>query len=150
MTDGRVLREIPPLMENDFMYVADRHKHEFTYPIHKHEVFELNYVENAAGVNRIVGDSAETIGDYDLVLITSPDLEHVWTQGTCQSTEVREITVQFYFDFMSAESLFNRNSLISIKNMFEKARKNPVNNLVFDPYPESKTLIKRVLPQGKL
>ncbi len=54
---------------------------EFTYPIHKHEVFELNYVENAAGVNRIVGDSAETITDHDLVLITSPDLEHVWAQG---------------------------------------------------------------------
>lgn len=123
MTDGRVLREIPPLMENDFMYVADRHKHEFTYPIHKHEVFELNYVENAAGVNRIVGDSAETIGDYDLVLITSPDLEHVWTQGTCRSPEVREITVQFYFDFMSPNSLFARNSMNTIRCMFEKARK---------------------------
>ncbi len=135
--DDRVLREIPPLMENDFMYVADRRKREFTYPIHKHDVFELNYVENAAGVNRIVGDSSEAIADYDLVLITSPDLEHVWTQGTCQSTEVREITVQFYFDFMSAESLFNRNSLISIKNMFEKARKGvafPL-NAIMQVYP---------------
>jgi AraC-like DNA-binding protein len=123
MTDDRVLREISPLMERDFMYVADRRKREFTYPIHKHEVFELNYVENAAGVNRIVGDSAETITDHDLVLITSPDLEHVWAQGCCQSQEMREITVQFQFDFMSEDSIFNRNSLLSIKNMFLKARK---------------------------
>ncbi len=122
-TDVKVLREISPLMQNDFMYVADRRKHEFTYPIHKHEVFELNFVEHAAGVVRIVGDSTETITDYDLVLITSPDLEHVWTQGSCQSADIREITVQFYFDFMSEDSLFNRNSLLSIKNMFEKARK---------------------------
>ena len=41
--EDKVLRELPPLLENDFMYVADRRKREFTYPIHKHEVFELNY-----------------------------------------------------------------------------------------------------------
>lgn len=43
--EDRVLRELPPLLDSDFMYVADRRKKEFTYPIHKHEVFELNYVE---------------------------------------------------------------------------------------------------------
>lgn len=118
-----VLRELPPLMENDFMYVADRRKREFTYPIHKHEVFELNYVENAAGVVRIVGDSSETIGNSELVLITSPDLEHVWTQGTCRSDDIREITVQFFLDFTSPDSIFNRTPLLSIKKLFEKARK---------------------------
>ena len=40
----RVLREITPLGEHDFMYVADRHKKEFDYPIHQHEIFELNFV----------------------------------------------------------------------------------------------------------
>lgn len=118
-----VLRELPPLMENDFMYVADRCKREFTYPIHKHEVFELNYVENGAGVVRIVGDSSETIGNSELVLITSPDLEHVWTQGTCRSEEIREITVQFFLDFTSSDSLFNRTPLLPIKKLFERARK---------------------------
>lgn len=58
--DNRVLRELPPLLENDFMYVADRRKKEFTYPIHKHEVFELNYVENGEGVLRIVGDNRQS------------------------------------------------------------------------------------------
>lgn len=121
--DGRVLRELPPLMDNDFMYVADRRKKEFTYPIHKHEVFELNYVENAAGVVRVVGDSTEVIGDSELVLITSPDLEHVWLQGDCRSEEIREITVQFFLDFTNADSIFNRTPLLPIKNLFEKARK---------------------------
>ncbi len=121
--EDRVLRELPPLLESDFMYVADRRKKEFTYPIHKHEVFELNYVENGEGVLRIVGDSSETIGNRELVLITSPDLEHVWEQGTCHSEEIREITVQFHFDFNSSYSLFNRTPLIPIKRLFEKARK---------------------------
>ena len=34
----------------------------------------MNFCEKAAGVRRIVGDSAEVIGDYDLVLITGQDL----------------------------------------------------------------------------
>lgn len=133
-----VLRELPPLMENDFMYVADRRKREFTYPIHKHEVFELNYVENGAGVVRIVGDSTEPIPDRDLVLITSPDLEHVWTQGTCPTNgEIREITVQFYLDFTSPNSIFNRIPLRPIKALFEHAR----NGVAF-----SREAIEKVYP----
>lgn len=118
----RVLRELPPLHEKDFMYVADRRKKEFTYPIHKHEVFELNYVENGEGVVRIVGDNTQTIGNSDLVLITSPDLEHVWLQGDCHSEEIREVTIQFFFDFDSSDSLFGRTPLLPIKHLFEKAR----------------------------
>ena len=121
--EDKVLRELPPLLDSDFMYVADRRKKEFTYTIHKHEVFELNYVENGEGVLRIVGDSAETIGNRELVLITSPDLEHVWEQDKCKSEDIREITVQFFFDFNSSYSLFNRTPLLPIKRMFEKARK---------------------------
>ena len=77
-----------------FLY-SDRHKKGFTYPMHSHKEFELNFVEHAPGVCRVVGDSAEVIGDYDLVLITSPDLEHVWEQNTCSSSNIREITIQF-------------------------------------------------------
>lgn len=121
--EDKVLRELPPLLDSDFMYVADRRKKEFTYPIHKHEVFELNYVENGDGVLRIVGDSAETIGNRELVLITSPDLEHVWEQDKCKSEDIREITVQFFFDFNSSYSLFNSTPLLPIKRLFERARK---------------------------
>lgn len=85
--DRRIIHEITPLMGKDVLYIADRHKKEFTYPIHNHSVYELNFVENAKGVRRIVGDSQEVIGDYDLCLITSPDLEHVWEQNECHSDE---------------------------------------------------------------
>lgn len=47
--DRRIIHEITPLMGKDVLYIADRHKKEFTYPIHNHSVFELNFVENAAG-----------------------------------------------------------------------------------------------------
>lgn len=83
----------------------------------------INYVENGDGVLRIVGDSAETIGNRELVLITSPDLEHVWEQDKCKSEDIREITVQFFFDFNSSYSLFNRTPLLPIKRLFERARK---------------------------
>ena len=59
--ESRIIREITPLSEKDCFYIADRHKTEFTYPIHCHKEFELNFVENAAGVRRIVGDSVETV-----------------------------------------------------------------------------------------
>lgn len=120
--DRRIIHEITPLMGNDVLYIADRHKKEFTYPIHNHSVYELNFVENAKGVRRIVGDSQEVIGDYDLCLITSPDLEHVWEQNECHSDDIREITVQFDFS-MSDETLFGRNPYASITRMMQEAKK---------------------------
>ena len=97
--ETRVIREITPLGEHDFMYVADRHKKEFDYPIHCHEIMELNFVENGAGARRVVGDSSEVIGDFDLALITSSDLEHVWEQHECKSDDIHEITIQFNINF---------------------------------------------------
>ena len=110
-----VIHEITPLGGRDLLYIADRHKKEFNYPIHNHDAYELNFVEHASGVRRIVGDSSEVIGDYDLVLITSPDLEHVWEQHQCQSPDVHEITIQFDMD-MSEDGLFGRNPFRSILN----------------------------------
>lgn len=120
--DRRIIHEITPLMGKDVLYIADRHKKEFTYPIHDHSVYELNFVENAKGVRRIVGDSQEVIGDYDLCLITSPNLEHVWEQNECHSDDIREITVQFDFS-MSDETLFGRNPYASITRMMQEAKK---------------------------
>lgn len=119
--DRRIIHEITPLMGKDVLYIVDRHKKEFTYPIHNHSVYELNFVENAKGVRRIVGDSQEVIGDYDLCLITSPDLEHVWEQNECHSDDIREITVQFDFS-MGDETLFGRNPYASITRMMQEAK----------------------------
>lgn len=122
MDESRVIHEITPLMGKDSLYIADRRKKEFTYPIHNHEVFELNFVEHAPGVRRIVGDSNEVIGDYDLVLITSPDLEHVWEQNTCTSTDIREVTVQFSCD-LSDDGFLSRTPFQSMRCMMKEARK---------------------------
>ena len=122
MIESKVIHEITPLMGKEVLYIAERRKKEFTYPIHNHKVFELNFVEHAHGVHRIVGDSNEVIGDYDLVLITSPDLEHVWEQGSCTSEDIHEITVHFEFDF-SEGSLFSRNPFDSVCHMMREARK---------------------------
>ena len=81
---NQIIREITPLSDKDCFYIAERYKTEFTYPIHNHSEFELNFTEKAAGVRRVVGDSSEVIGDYDLVLITGKDLEHVWEQNECR------------------------------------------------------------------
>ena len=118
-----VLHEITPLGEHDFMYVADRHKKEFDYPIHQHEIFELNFVAGASGCRRVVGDSSEVIGDLDLVLITSPDLEHVWEQHECKNEDIHEVTVQFRLDFDSPTSPFNTNPFKSIYRMLNRAKR---------------------------
>ena len=118
-----VLREITPLGENDFMYVADRHKKEFDYPIHQHEIFELNFVMGGAGCRRVVGDSNEVIGDLDLVLITSPDLEHVWEQNGAQTEDIHEVTVQFNMDFDAPSSPFRTNPFRPIYLMLAKAKR---------------------------
>lgn len=116
-----VMREITPLSERDCFYIADRRKGEFTYPMHCHAECELNFTEHAAGVKRIVGDSAEIIGDYDLVLITGKDLEHVWEQNECTSTDIREITIQFGQDFMLGDWV-KKNQFASIHRMLERAQ----------------------------
>ena len=56
---NQIIREITPLSDKDCFYIAERYKTEFTYPIHNHSEFELNFTEKAAGVRRIVGDSFE-------------------------------------------------------------------------------------------
>ena len=121
--ETRVLREITPLSEHDFMYVADRHKKDFDYPIHIHDVLELNFVAKAAGARRVVGDSSEVIGDLDLVLITSSDLEHMWEQHECKSEDIHEVTVQFRLYFEMPTSPFRFNSYKSIYRMLVRAKR---------------------------
>lgn len=118
---NHIMREITPLSERDCFYIADRRKTEFTYPIHCHAEYELNFTEYASGVRRIVGDSAEVIGDYDLVLITGKELEHVWEQYECTSKNIREITIQFSPDLFFS-NFINKSQFDSIRKMLERAQ----------------------------
>lgn len=117
-----VMNEITPLMEKDVLYIADRHKKEFNYPIHCHDAMELNFVEHAAGVRRIVGDSHEIIGDYDLVLITGTTLEHMWLQDECHSEDIHEITVQFDLGDDNT-GLLGKRPFTPVRRMLYEARK---------------------------
>jgi len=117
---SQVLHEITPLSEKDCFYVVERHKSEFLFPIHSHTEFELNFIENGAGVRRIVGDSVEEIGNYELTLVAGERLEHAWEQGNCRSADVREITIQFSRTLFP-EELLARKQFRTIREMFLKA-----------------------------
>lgn len=119
--NNNIIVEIPPLSNKDCFYIVERFKTEFTYPIHMHGEYELNFIENGEGVRRIVGDSIETIGQYELVLIANENLEHAWEQAECTSTSIREITIQFSPDLFMV-NLINKNQFSSIQKMFEKAK----------------------------
>ncbi|MCR5709680.1 MAG: AraC family transcriptional regulator [Bacteroidales bacterium] len=118
---SNVLREITPITEKDCFYIVERHKSEFTWPIHSHAEYELNFIERGRGVLRVVGDSIEEIGDYELTLITGDGLEHAWAQGNCSERDIREVTIQFSSGLLST-NLLSRNQFASIRKMFEQAR----------------------------
>lgn len=116
----KVFTEITRLSDKDCFYIVERHKTEFTYPLHQHAEYELNFIEHGKGVRRIVGDSVEEIGDYELVLLGGEELEHVWEQGRCKSKDIREITIQFSEDIFG-DGLLSKNQFASIKRMLERA-----------------------------
>ena len=116
-----VITEITPLSEKDCFYMMDRDKECFSYPLHKHDEMELNFVENCDGARRIVGDSIEVLGKYDLVLVGS-GLEHTWDQYDCQSQSIHEITIQFPTDLLGDQFL-QKNQLSSLRAMFENAKR---------------------------
>jgi len=117
---SNVLSEITQLSHKDCFHVVDRHKSEFTYPLHQHSEYELNFIQNAEGAKRIVGDSIEVIDKLELVLIGGKNLEHVWQQNSCKSTDIREITIQFSPDLLSG-ALMAKNQFNSIRKMLEAA-----------------------------
>ena len=116
-----VFTEITPLSEKDCFYMMDRDKTSFSYPLHRHDEMELNFVENCDGARRIVGDSIEVLGKYDLVLVGS-GLEHTWDQYDCQSQSIHEITIQFPVDLLGDQFL-QKNQLSSLRAMFENAKR---------------------------
>ena len=91
---AQVVDIIPELKEDECFRIVNRHKRVFSYPVHRHPVMELNFIEHGNGARRIVRDSTEVIGDYDLVIL-GDNLEHAWEQGACSSSDISEMTVHF-------------------------------------------------------
>ena len=116
---SKIITEITPLSQKDCFYLVDRYKDCFAYPIHRHEEFELNFVGNCKGARRIVGDSMEVLGEYDLALVGN-QIEHAWEQHECTSPKIREITIQFSSELLG-DSFLSKNQLCSIQKMLERS-----------------------------
>ncbi|HRO68991.1 MAG TPA: AraC family transcriptional regulator [Chitinophagaceae bacterium] len=114
-----ILREITPLTNADCFTIFTRVKSEFDFPLHSHEELELNFIMNAKGARRVVGDHISEIDDLELVLVGS-NLPHVWQTYKCASKEIREITIQFHKDLFD-DKFLRRNQLSFIRTMLEKS-----------------------------
>lgn len=114
-------REITPLNSSDCFTVFKRVKKEFDFPLHTHEEFELNFILNAPGAKRIVGDNVEVIEAMELTLIGS-NLPHGWFTHDCKSEEIQEITIQFHRDLFD-EKFLKRNQLSHIRALLERSAK---------------------------
>lgn len=113
--------EITPLTSNDCFVVFARNKSKFDYPLHYHEEFELNFIENASGIKRVVGNSIEIIDELELVLVGS-NIPHGWFQTeNIVLQNAREITVQFHKDLFD-EKFLNRDQMNLIRLLLERSR----------------------------
>lgn len=120
--DKNILHEKTPSLGMSIVYIVDRKQKAFDYPLHKHEVFELNFLERASGALRIVGDSQEVIDDIDLVLIANRDLEHIWEKHQYDGTSAREVTIQFDIHFENDQFLSSA-PFMSIRKMILEAHR---------------------------
>ncbi len=115
----KLLREITPLTQNDCFSIFSRSKKEFDFPLHFHEEFELNFIRNAGGAKRIIGDHVEEITDTELVLV-GPNLQHGWFTNKCHGKVIKEITIQFHRDLFD-EKFLQRNQMSFIRALFQRS-----------------------------
>lgn len=125
MIAPELFKEVSPLSDKDSFILIERQKSNFNFPIHIHPECELNYIENAKGAQRIVGDSIEEIDEEELVLITNPKLEHAWMDHNNKPQSIHEITIQFHADLLT-EVFLNKNQMFSIRQLFRQAEKGVV------------------------
>lgn len=115
----KLLREITPLTKSDCFSVFSRSKTEFDFPLHFHEELELNFIKNAGGAKRVIGDHVAEIVDIELALVGS-NLQHGWFTNKCKGKSIHEITIQFHRDLFD-EKFLQRNQMSFIKNLFQRS-----------------------------
>ncbi|MDE6270395.1 MAG: AraC family transcriptional regulator [Muribaculaceae bacterium] len=99
-----IITELVPIHDKYGFYAVEREKDSFAYPVHRHDAYEINFLFGCKGARRIVGDSIEELGEVDLVMV-GPGIEHGWEMHNCQSSDMREITIQFYQGFFVEDYL---------------------------------------------
>lgn len=114
-----VLKEITPLTKADCFTMFTRTKNNFDFPLHYHDEIELNFVMNAKGARRMIGDHLEEIGEMELVLV-GPNLEHAWFGEDFEENSITEVTIQFDNDFFG-DKFLSKNQLSFIRRMLEKS-----------------------------
>ena len=114
----KLIREITPLTQSDCFTILCRTKSEFDFPLHYHEEFELNFIQNAKDAKRVIRDHIEEIGEMEMVLV-GPNLRHGWFNHKCKSKEITEITIQFHRDRFD-DKFLHRKQISFIRNMFEE------------------------------
>ncbi len=118
----QINREITPLKENDCFLIFDRVRTAFSFPIHFHPEFEINFIKNAKGAKRIIGDHIGEINSKELVMV-GPNLYHGWENHKNSGSEpLHEITIQFPKELFSND-LIDRNLLNPIKELFHNAHR---------------------------
>jgi AraC-like DNA-binding protein len=119
--NNQLLREITPLTQGDCFTLFSRVKKDFDFPLHYHEEFELNFIQNGKGAKRVIGDHIEEIDDLELVLV-GPNLQHGWFTHKLRGQQLHEITIQFHRDLFD-DKFLHRNQMSFIRKMFEKSLK---------------------------
>ncbi len=124
----KVITEITPLTKQDSFYMFDHLKESYDYPLHKHEEIELTFMENCTNVRRVVGDSIEVCGRFDLALIGS-HLEHAWEQvpgevlpDVANGHKVRELVVQFAPDLLD-DNFLSKSQMSSLRQLMDNAKR---------------------------
>ena len=74
-----VLSEVINLSQKDCFYIVERHKSEFTYPLHRHREFELNFVQGGKGFGASWETALKRSGSW---IWCSSELK----PGTCMGT----------------------------------------------------------------
>ena len=115
-------REITPLKDNDCFLVFDRQKNTFGFPLHFHPEYEINFIHEAQGAKRIVGDHIGTIKEYELVMV-GPNLYHGWLDGkTGHKNMFHETTIQFPRELFNTE-LLDKNIIKPISELLKNSNR---------------------------
>lgn len=115
-------REITPINEDDCFLVFDRERSLFTFPIHFHPEYEINFIAHARGARRVVGDHIDEIDDYELVMV-GPNLYHGWENYRNTGKQLlHEITIQFPRDIFEGP-LIGKNLLKPIRDLLNNANR---------------------------
>ncbi len=98
----------------------------------------MNFLRNAGGAKRIIGDHVAEVADIEMVLV-GPNLQHGWFTNKCEGKQIQEITVQFHRDLFD-DRFLKRNQMSHIRTLLVSSSR----GVLF-----SKTTANAIMPRIK-